>query len=1186
MRINELRLLAFGPFAGQVLDFSQGQHGVHVVYGPNEAGKSSSLRALRDALFGIPHLSRDNFRHDYSAMRIGFTLQGADGRLFSAIRKKGNRNTLLSAETEEPLSDAGLVAMVSGITRAQYERMFGLDHAGLVEGGRELSSMQGSVGETLFSAAGGISSLRKLQEKFDEDARELFLPRGKKRLNTALLTHAELKKQLRQQQLVSRDYAEKHATLKSLHKDVTDSSERLADLRAKRDRLIRLRDSLPLVEQRRQNSADLADYADVRLLRADFGDDVRKANEAWIKAESQYTTAKKTLAGLVDTLRELAKPAIDARHWHFEKTLAERTAVHRKEMVDLPGLRRRAETRKQDVALRLQRIRPDLALDDYVALAVSAIDRAQIQELGTSLTEARTSEAAAKSELSKAEQAEKDTEKDLANGEPAVDTSALQDAIDHARSEGDADSRLANLKTTIARRRDAISKDLLRAGRWAGDLVTLASMALPTPATVAVHEAALNEAARNLRAAKDALADAKTELRRVTDALEAKINVEGDLPSDTDVLASRSRRDGLWAAIRALWSGAAGAMTTVTAEGLDAGDTQRTGDTYEQYVLASDEVVDRVRHEHARVSERARLESEKKSRLRSIEAVANDVGEAQTACEQCHREWKAVWEPLAVEHGTPAEMREWLGSIRDILSGIKEIDALGTESHDLSRFIEAAHKRLSRQLKDVSGPDTATPTALGALCAMCQRLVADQTRRKEQLAAKQAALEKARSQVKQLTEALTKQTAVSQKRQAEWESCMSRLGLPTTVTPAAAGTQVNEWVETYSLAHELLGPEGQCSRIKHIEEDLTEYVDLVARAADTLGLTVSQLDPPKAADVAGEILASIQASKTVTDRRTETEVQKKAAEAADRDRKSDLDSAGAKLLALSKEAGVDSSETSAEHLLELYDKSQERRRLEKRRDEIRVSLQTLAAQEPLDEWADEATRHGVDDLVRRIATLDQDIDAADRNREQNTTAVGELKNALENIGSGTAAIAIASQIQGELVNIENLTREYALLRVSSNVLRKAIEQFGERNKGELLGMAGDYFATLTHGAFSGLVIDYDDERPVIAGRKANVPAPVRVEAMSEGTADQLYLALRLAYLSTWTDRHEPLPLILDDVLMAFDDDRAAAALKAFSTLSEKTQIILFTHHQHIVEIAKKTMPEDVLSVQELPLLVE
>ncbi|NQW47295.1 MAG: hypothetical protein HQ464_05945, partial [Planctomycetes bacterium] len=143
--------------------------------------------------------------------------------------------------------------------------------------------------------------------------------------------------------------------------------------------------------------------------------------------------------------------------------------------------------------------------------------------------------------------------------------------------------------------------------------------------------------------------------------------------------------------------------------------------------------------------------------------------------------------------------------------------------------------------------------------------------------------------------------------------------------------------------------------------------------------------------------------------------------------------------------------------------------------------------------------------------------------------------------------------------------------------------FGEQNKGELLDMAGVFFATLTQGGFSGLVVDYDDERPVIAGRKSNVPAPVRVEAMSEGASDQLYLALRLAYLSSWIDRHEPLPLILDDVLMAFDDNRAAAALKAFSALSEKTQIILFTHHRHVVQIARDTIPEDVLSVQELGL---
>ncbi|MBU4054152.1 MAG: AAA family ATPase, partial [Proteobacteria bacterium] len=47
MRIDELRLIAFGPFTGTTLDLSQGREGFHIIYGPNEAGKSSSLRALR-----------------------------------------------------------------------------------------------------------------------------------------------------------------------------------------------------------------------------------------------------------------------------------------------------------------------------------------------------------------------------------------------------------------------------------------------------------------------------------------------------------------------------------------------------------------------------------------------------------------------------------------------------------------------------------------------------------------------------------------------------------------------------------------------------------------------------------------------------------------------------------------------------------------------------------------------------------------------------------------------------------------------------------------------------------------------------------------------------------------------------------------------------------------------------------
>lgn len=81
--------------------------------------------------------------------------------------------------------------------------------------------------------------------------------------------------------------------------------------------------------------------------------------------------------------------------------------------------------------------------------------------------------------------------------------------------------------------------------------------------------------------------------------------------------------------------------------------------------------------------------------------------------------------------------------------------------------------------------------------------------------------------------------------------------------------------------------------------------------------------------------------------------------------------------------------------------------------------------------------------------------------------------------------------------------------------------------------------------------------------------------------DQLYLALRLASLAHYLSNNEPLPLILDDVLVNFDDKRAQAALRILADLSSRTQIIYFTHHEHLVDLARASMPADVLCIHTL-----
>jgi uncharacterized protein YhaN len=84
--------------------------------------------------------------------------------------------------------------------------------------------------------------------------------------------------------------------------------------------------------------------------------------------------------------------------------------------------------------------------------------------------------------------------------------------------------------------------------------------------------------------------------------------------------------------------------------------------------------------------------------------------------------------------------------------------------------------------------------------------------------------------------------------------------------------------------------------------------------------------------------------------------------------------------------------------------------------------------------------------------------------------------------------------------------------------------------------------------------------------------------MSDGTCDQLYLSLRLASLENHLEAHEPMPFVIDDILINFDDSRAEATLNVQAELSRKTQVIFFTHHKHLTGLAERCIPEGILNV--------
>ena len=177
MRIRRLDLLAYGHFTDASFDLPAGNPDIHIIFGLNEAGKSTALAAIEDLLFGIPHNSRHGFVHDYGNMRLGSVVDGTSGVL-EFRRRKGTRDTLLnSVGLPLPGGEAALATYLNGADRSFYSRMFCLDHERLREGGREILEAQGDVGQILFSAGAGIAGLRERHKKLRADADALWANR-------------------------------------------------------------------------------------------------------------------------------------------------------------------------------------------------------------------------------------------------------------------------------------------------------------------------------------------------------------------------------------------------------------------------------------------------------------------------------------------------------------------------------------------------------------------------------------------------------------------------------------------------------------------------------------------------------------------------------------------------------------------------------------------------------------------------------------------------------------------------------------------------------------------------------------------------------------------------------------------------------------------------------------------------
>lgn len=202
-----------------------------------------------------------------------------------------------------------------------------------------------------------------------------------------------------------------------------------------------------------------------------------------------------------------------------------------------------------------------------------------------------------------------------------------------------------------------------------------------------------------------------------------------------------------------------------------------------------------------------------------------------------------------------------------------------------------------------------------------------------------------------------------------------------------------------------------------------------------------------------------------------------------------------------------------------------------------------------------------DGIAQQIADLDTQLTEA-------ATDLGIAKESFRAIDKGDEAVKAAADVEIARANLALESEEFVFKKTQVILLEWLLEKQREADKSPLLSRASDIFKHLTLSRYDKLEVDSDGSTPRLLGVLADGASTVPLDAMSDGTKDQLYLSLRIAVIEQSVRSGVTLPFLADDLFINYDDDRARAGLEVLGDLSKVTQVLFFTHHDHLLEIAK------------------
>ncbi len=386
-----------------------------------------------------------------------------------------------------------------------------------------------------------------------------------------------------------------------------------------------------------------------------------------------------------------------------------------------------------------------------------------------------------------------------------------------------------------------------------------------------------------------------------------------------------------------------------------------------------------------------------------------------------------------------------------------------------------------------------------------------------------------------------------------WAAAVRPLGAEAEIPPVAALELLEEITQ---LGGYLKSIEELARRVKGIRRDEAELASEVGELASIHGIKFDPLAPDAAAE---ELVSRFRRAETARAERSRLE-----GEAGERGallalERGALSDAERELAELGREVGA----ASPLELPALEAKSRRARELAALVAGLEATLLDDSGGRSVTALVAEAEGKDAPELAARLDELGREIDELEEERARAMDHAASLQAGQRRQTDADGAEA-AQEEQTLAAALTFRIERYSTLRVATALLERAIERYRRENQGPILKRAGELFPRLTDDGYTTLRVAREGSKIVAVRADGTELLP---ESLSEGTRYQLYLALRLASVERFIQGAEPLPLVLDDATIHFDEARKRRTFTVLAELAERVQVLFFTHHERDAELA-------------------